>query len=117
MPRLVRPAIRAILRSIERVEEEVRDLTREVYVADWRRQYIVERAIEIISEATRRIPPELRGKHPQVPWKQVMGIGNVLGHEYDEIANDIVFDAAVNHLPVLKTAILAIDAGLDEPEE
>ncbi len=46
-----------------------------------------------------------------------MGIGNVLRHEYDEIANDIVFDAAVNHLPVLKTAILAIDAGLDEPEE
>lgn len=117
MARLTRPAVRTILRSIDRIEEETKNLTFETYASDWRLQYIIERAIEVISEASRRLPVHLREQHPQVAWKQVMGIGNVLRHDYDEIAAEIVFDAAVNHLPTLKAAVLAIDAGLDEPEE
>jgi len=117
MARLTRPALRAILQSIARIEGETVGLTLEAYDRDWRIQFIVERAIEIISEASRRLPPHLRDEHPEVEWKQVMGIGNVLRHDYDDIANDIVFGAVRNHLPTLKAAILAIDAALDEPEE
>jgi uncharacterized protein with HEPN domain len=46
-----------------------------------------------------------------------MGIGNVLRHEYRRIVNEAMFDTATKDLPVLKIAILAIDADLDEPRE
>ena len=41
-----------------------------------------ERAVQIVSEATRALPPELLDRHPAVPWTAIMGVGNILRHEY-----------------------------------
>jgi len=52
--------------------------------------YAVSRALEIISEASRRLPESFREKHAHLPWKQIMGIGNVFRHNYDNVVETIV---------------------------
>jgi uncharacterized protein with HEPN domain len=117
MRRSARPALQAILQSIQRIDEAMTGKSLGSYATDWQLKYAVERAIEIISEASRRLPAHLRDRHPEVEWKQVLGIGNVLRHDYDEIVDEIVFAAVRKRLPDLKAAIIAIEASLDEPEE
>jgi uncharacterized protein with HEPN domain len=76
----------------------------------------VERAIEIISEACRRIPPERLRARPEVDWPRVFGIGNVLRHDYHRIVDRVIFEVATERMQDLKTAVLAIAATLDEPD-
>ena len=87
------------------------------YSQDWLLKYGVERAIEIISEATRRIPTDVKSWQPQIPWQRVTAIGNILRHEYDRIVDQVVFEVVEKDLAPLKSAILALEASLDEPEE
>jgi uncharacterized protein with HEPN domain len=77
-------------------------------------RFIVQRAIEIISEATRRLPEELKAAKPEIEWRSVAGIGNVLRHECHSISDRVVWDVVQAELPLLKTAILAIAAMVKE---
>lgn len=112
--RLVRPALRAILEAIEGVEHATRGKTLDDYGADWLLRHGVQRGIEIVSEAARRVPPELQAHAPQIPWPQIMGIGNVLRHEYHRISDPLIWNVAREYLPPLKAAVLAIEAELKE---
>ena len=111
---LVRPALRAILEAIEGIEAAVQGKTRDAFAADWLLRHGVQRGIEIISEAARRIPPDLWATRPEVPWVQIIGISNVLRHEYHRVSDTIVWNVVDTHLPPLKRAVEAIDAGLNE---
>lgn len=114
MERLIRPALRTILEAIDGIQSATAGKTLEQYSADWLLRHGVQRGIEIISEAVRRIPPELLEKQPQVPWPQIAGIGNVLRHEYHRVSDTVIWNVVQEHLPPLKLAILAIDADLME---
>ena len=59
------------------------DMKLDAFETDWQRQWLVERGLEIISEASRRLPDEIKAKHPEIPWPKVAGIGNVLRHNYE----------------------------------
>jgi len=66
----------------------------------------IERAIEILSEASRHLPDDLLATEPGIPWKRVRGVGNVLRHEYHRIAAEVIWDVAVSDLPPLKAALI-----------
>ncbi|WP_313791080.1 HepT-like ribonuclease domain-containing protein [Neorhizobium turbinariae] len=68
----------------------------------------LERAVEIISEASRRIPDDLKASRPEVPWPKVKGIGNVLRHEYHGLSDTIIWGVIVDEIPRLRIAIDAI---------
>jgi uncharacterized protein with HEPN domain len=72
------PRLTDIVEAIERIQGILGDLSLEVFESDWQRQWLVERGVEIISEASRHLTDELKARHPQVPWQKVAGIGNVL---------------------------------------
>ncbi|HTB42555.1 MAG TPA: HepT-like ribonuclease domain-containing protein [Acetobacteraceae bacterium] len=114
MERLVRPAIRAIIEAIDGIEGATQGKTLDDFAAEWLLRHGIQRGIEIISEAARRIPPELQATQPQIPWPQVMGIGNVLRHEYHRISDTVIWNVVQNYLPPLRAAAIAIDADLDE---
>jgi uncharacterized protein with HEPN domain len=114
MERLTRPAIRAILDAIDGIDNATRGKALDDFAADWLLRHGIQRGIEIISEAARRIPPELQVTQPQIPWAQIMGIGNVLRHEYHRISDTVIWNVVQNYLPPLKAAVAAIDASLDE---
>jgi uncharacterized protein with HEPN domain len=61
-------------------------VTIDAFEADWRKRWLVERGVETISEASRRLTEELKLRHPEIPWAKVAGIGNVLRHEYESIS-------------------------------
>ena len=110
--RLVQPALQAIREAIEGVEEAVRGKTLDDFSADWLLRHGVQRGIEIISEAARRIPTDLQARRPNIPWAQIMGIGNVLRHEYHRVSDTLIWNLVQQHLPPLKAAIAAIEAEL-----
>jgi uncharacterized protein with HEPN domain len=112
--RLVRPALLAILDAIEGMERAVRGKTLDDFDRDWLLRHGVQRGVEIVSEAARRIPPELQERQPQIPWAQIIGIGNVLRHEYHRVSDRLIWNVVQEHLPPLKAAVLAIAAELKE---
>ncbi|HEY5064321.1 MAG TPA: HepT-like ribonuclease domain-containing protein [Xanthobacteraceae bacterium] len=110
MPRKVNHAIHDILEAIARVEEITAGKTLSEFEDNWQLRWLVQRAIEIISEASRAIPGELANLRPEVPWPQVRGIGNVLRHEYSGLSDRIIWNVVIDELPRLKAAIEAIAA-------
>jgi len=63
---------------------------------------LVERGIEIISEASRHLPDALKARHSEIPWRKVAGVGNVLRHEYERIAPEVLWSVAHDDLPTLE---------------
>jgi len=112
--RLVQPALHAIQEAIEGIEHAVRGKTLEDFSTDWLLRHGVQRGIEIISEAVRRIPPELQARQPNIPWAQIMGIGNVLRHEHHRISDTLIWNVVQEFLPPLRVAIVAIEAELEK---
>jgi uncharacterized protein with HEPN domain len=108
MARRVDHALHDILQAIERVEQitEARTLTE--FEASWQLQWLVQRALEVISEASRAIPESMKAEHPEIPWERVKGIGNVLRHEYQGISDPLIWNVVLDELPRLKTAVEAM---------
>jgi uncharacterized protein with HEPN domain len=74
----------------------------QAFEPDRRKRWLVERGIEIISEASRHLPDELKARHPEIPWPKVAGIGNVLRHDYEHVAHDVLWHVVRDDLPALE---------------
>jgi uncharacterized protein with HEPN domain len=92
------PCLGDIVQAIELIRAEMVAVTLQAFEADIRRRWLVERGIEIISEASRRLPDELKARHPGIPWRKVAGIGNILRHDYERVAHDILWHVVRNSL-------------------
>ena len=97
-------ALMDIVDAIDRVREALRQTTAEQFEKDWKLQWIVERGVEIVSEASRRLPDDFKVSHPEIPWRKVAGVGNVLRHDYNEIASSIIWNVAQSELDLLYSA-------------
>ena len=74
----------------------------EAFENDWQRRWLVERGVEIISEASRHLTDDLKARNPEVPWQKVAGIGNVLRHKYETIAAPVMWKLVQADLPALE---------------
>ena len=84
----------------------------EDYVLDRMLRGAVERHLEIIGEAARRVSEEFKLTHPEIPWRGIIGQRNILAHEYGEVNNERVWQVAVSYLPELISQIRTL---LPEP--
>ena len=75
------------------------------FAEDWIVFYAVTRCLEIISEATRRLPAELRQRHAHIPWRDVANAGNIYRHAYDGVQERIVLETVTTALPILEAAV------------
>ena len=66
------------------IETDIARYDFEKFRADRRTRQLVERNLEILSEASRRLPNEYKDREVQIPWRAIAGIGNVLRHDYHE---------------------------------
>jgi uncharacterized protein with HEPN domain len=96
-----------ILESVERIEAQAAR-GRAAFVDDELAQTAVVRWVEIIGEAARGLSEELRQAHPEVPWRQMIAMRNVLIHGYFDIDVDLVWSVAQNDLPKLGAQMRAI---------
>lgn len=79
-----RPRLLDIIEAIERIRFVLEDVSLEAFEADWQKRWLIERGMEIVSEASRRLTDQMKRRHPEIPWQKVAGIGNILRHEYEE---------------------------------
>ena len=78
--------------------------------------YAVTRALEIISEASRRLPDDLRDRHPRLPWRSIRDVGNFYRHQYDNVAESYVWETVREHLgPLLAVVVAELKAFEGEP--
>lgn len=86
----------------------------EVYTAAGRRAFLsdtmvqdaVIRNLEVIGEAVRNLPIDLRRRHPKIPWRSITALRNVLIHEYFGVDIDIVWRVVERRLPTLKRHVV-----------
>ncbi len=97
-----------ILECIEKIEEYTNDVSKEKFLEETWIQDAVLRRVEIIGEAVKNIPPKLRKKYPDVPWKNVAGMRDKLIHAYFGISLERVWSVVKDDLPDLKKKIRAI---------
>ncbi|WBL78498.1 DUF86 domain-containing protein [Bradyrhizobium xenonodulans] len=97
--------LRDILHHIDLATEFAGGLDREGFAADLRAVYAVTRCLEIISEASRRLPEELKERHPAIAWRQMAAAGNVYRHNYEDVAARLVWETVQQALPPLRAAI------------
>ena len=96
------PRLDDIVEAIERVRAVIGNMSLEAFEADWQSRWLVERGIEIMSEASRHLTAELKTRHPDIPWQKVAGIGNVLRHNYENVAAPVIWSLVRNDLPQLE---------------
>ena len=96
-----------INRNIESARAFVAGYTYETFQADRRTVYAVIRCLEIISEASRKLPEELKARHPHLPWTDIAGAGNVYRHDYEDVLDQIVWLTVQERLEPLAAAIQA----------
>jgi uncharacterized protein with HEPN domain len=93
-----------ILEAVELIRRELAGVSVRSFELDRRKRWLVERGIEIISEASRHLSDTMKARHPGIPWPKVAGIGNVLGHEYERIAHDVLWHVVHHDLPAVEKA-------------
>ena len=102
--RSLTPRLTDIVEAIEPINAEMEGVTLAAFETDKRKRWLVERGIDIISEASRHLRAEPKGRHPEIAWQKVAGIGNILRHEYHRIAHDVRWHVVRNDLPALDKA-------------
>ncbi|WP_348629707.1 HepT-like ribonuclease domain-containing protein, partial [Mesorhizobium sp. M7A.T.Ca.TU.009.02.1.1] len=103
--RRIEPILAEIMEALDGISAAAAGKTLDDFNSDWLLRHGIERGIEIISEAARHIPDDLAALAPEIPWKQVRGIGNVLRHEYHKTSGAIVWAVVTDSLPPLRLAV------------
>jgi uncharacterized protein with HEPN domain len=88
--------------EIEGVAMIVRGLSFVQYQDSYMHRRAVERAVQIVSEAAKALPPDLLARYPDAPWSAIIGIGNILRHEYQRLDDKQLWEIATVHLPKLR---------------
>jgi uncharacterized protein with HEPN domain len=109
----VRLALDYMSEALDDLQTLTRGRDRAGFLQDRIAQRAVERCLEVISEASRKVPQPMKAAHPEIPWRKIAGIGNVLRHDYDEIDAGVVWQAATVEVIPLRAAVRAMLAGLD----
>jgi uncharacterized protein with HEPN domain len=99
-----------MLEPIDGIQSALIGKSFDAYQKDWLLRLGTQRGIEIISEASRRLPDEAKAVRADIPWQRVSAIGNVLRHEYDSLADKVLWGVMIDELPDLKGALIEIAA-------
>ena len=97
-----------ILTSINKIENYIYDSNFEDFVKNEMKLDAVVRNLEIIGEASRNIPVEIKEKYPNVEWRKIGDFRNILAHEYFGVDHEILWDIITNKLKTLRSEIQSI---------
>lgn len=114
MNRDSRDYINDILEAMENSIEFLKDLSYEEFVKDTKTIYATLRALEIIGEATKKIPLNLRRKYPEIPWKEMAGMRDKLIHEYFGVNLQRVWLTVKKDIPQIKPLIEKIKEEIEK---
>ncbi len=114
MKRTFKDYIVDFLQSIEEIEAFTEDMDFEDFVSDRKTVNAVIRSLEVMGEAVKNLPPEIRDKYREVPWRYIAGMRDKLIHEYHGVDLEIVWEVIVEEIPPLKPHFEKILKELEE---
>jgi len=110
-----------MLEACRAVVEFTENITLEEFLMEGRnseiRRLAVERKLEILGEAARRISERFRGDHPEVPWKELIGLRNVISHQYEKVNYAEIYGILKDRIPDLtekRESLLQPPPGIEE---
>jgi len=109
--------IEDILEALHKIERYIRGLTYETFARNEMVVDAVIRNLEIIGEASRNIPKDVRGTYPEIPRKRMIGLRNIAIHEYFGVDLDIIWEIISRNLPETEPVIAEMLEGFGEREE
>ena len=100
--------LRQIVEVCDKAIELRNSMTWEEFRGDWRKRMLGERLVEVLGAAVKRLPDELRIRHPQLPWKKIVGTRDYIAHGYDSVDYDVIWGVLDMEAGKLKESVLAI---------
>ncbi|MEQ9235917.1 HepT-like ribonuclease domain-containing protein [Coleofasciculus sp. E2-BRE-01] len=94
-----------MLQAARRLQEFTAGLSYEAYLESILLQSAVERQLEILGEAARRMSDDFRQAHPEIPWSDIIGQRNVIAHQYEEIRQERIWSVVTSDIPTLITQL------------
>lgn len=108
MPRQYRLYVEDLLEAIEKIQSYAKGLSYDTFSENKLVVDAVIRNLEVIGEAVKKFPPEIKRRHPEIEWKKIAGLRDILIHEYFGVDLRILMDIVVNKIPELKSAMKKI---------
>ena len=100
--------LKQIVEVCDKAVELRNSMTWEEFRRDWRKQMLGERLVEVLGEAVKRLPDDLRQRHPQLPWDKIAGTRDYIAHGYDSVDYDVIWGVLDVEAGKLKASVLAI---------
>jgi len=97
-----------MLEAVERIEEYTKGYSFEDFINDRKTIDAVVRNLEILGEAARNIPDEIRKEYHEIPWKRIVGLRNVVVHQYFGVDLKVIWVIISSQLPQLKDKLVEV---------
>lgn len=94
-----------IKEMIDFLYENYSSLSLKEIAGDFEKKKTIERCLEIIGEATKKLPKDFREKHTNIEWRQMAGMRDILIHDYDNVDYDVLWNVLDSKIPELKPKI------------
>jgi uncharacterized protein with HEPN domain len=113
MKRELKDYLEDILKASNNIEKFILGIDLDYFIEDDKTKFAVIYALQIIGEATNKIPKEILDKYNQINWRDIIGMRNFIAHEYFGVDFIIVWDTIQKDLPILKPVIKDILKNLE----
>lgn len=94
--------VKDILSETEFIEKTIKEIDYQKFLADKKTSHAIVRSLEIIGEAVKKLPPDIKKRYPQQPWAKIAAMRNIIAHEYFGVDLKIVWNTAKERMPQLK---------------